>query len=236
MRRKGEQGGFETEGAWRFALTATQAGYITAQAHTGTRAARLGLLPVGAAAQPAPRTGGASVPAQTALAPAQPERNLLGESAPAGASYSTAYQTISVPASAAATALTFWYRPGTQATAGDFQRALLLRPTDYSAIVTVMRVLEGGDTWRQATFDLIPYRGQSLVLYFEVYNDDISAGPRAWMFLDDVSVQACTGQTPSPTTTWTPTLAWTPTATPTQTAVSVVGAPRAWLPLIACGP
>ena len=40
-------GGFEANAAWTFALTANPAGYTTAQAHTGARSARLGVVPAG---------------------------------------------------------------------------------------------------------------------------------------------------------------------------------------------
>ena len=83
------------------------------------------------------------------------------------------------------------------------------------------------------SFDLTPYRGQSVVVYFEVYNDNTAAAPRAWMYVDDVSAQACQS-TPSDTTptstptasptsepgsTSTPTETPAPTNTPTQTPI-----------------
>ncbi len=155
------------------------------QAHTGARSARLGVVPSGlAAGEPGPGTG--DRPAS------KPERNLLGELAPAGASYSTVYQTVSIPATGAVT-LTFWCKPGTQATSGDYQRVLLLKPGSYALLTTLVKMLRSADEWQSASFDLSAYRGQSVVLYFEVYNDDISAGPRTWMFVDDVSVQGCSG-------------------------------------------
>ena len=40
-------GGFEANAAWTFAVTANPAGYTTAQAHTGARSARLGVVPAG---------------------------------------------------------------------------------------------------------------------------------------------------------------------------------------------
>ena len=125
-------------------------------------------------------------------------------------SYSTAYQTISIPANVRSAGLTFWYLPGADSTTGaDFQRGLLLN-ADYSYRATLLQVLQNASTWRQATFDLSPYRGQTLVLYFEVYNDDTAYGPKAWLYLDDVNIQSCAQPTriPSP------------------------GVPRAWLPLI----
>jgi hypothetical protein len=64
--------------------------------------------------------------------------------------------------------------------------------------------------------DLTSYRGQSLVLYFNTYNDGNSL--RTWQYLDDVQIDVCfpavTATPMMPTSTPTvPTL--TPTATPT---------------------
>ena len=210
-------GGFEAGSGWTFTATATQAGYSTAQAYSGARSARFGLLPSGQAS--------------AAFAGVRPERNLFGETAAlAQASYSSGYQTVSIPAGVDSATLSFWYRPGSQATSGDFQRVLLLDPGTYGVLQTLMYVLEKTDTWQPATFDLSAYRGRSVVVYFEVYNDDITAGPRTWMYLDDVSVLACTGTapaattsptatrtqtgSPAPTATQTPTPTQTPTATP----------------------
>ena len=122
--------------------------------------------------------------------PDVPERDVLGEVAPLGANYSSGYQTASIPADAKNATLTFWYRPGSEATSGDFQRSMLLN-ADYSYLATVMKVLESATEWRWWVFDLTPYRGRSIVIYWEVFNDDRLAGPRTWMFVDDVSVQVC---------------------------------------------
>ncbi|MCX6028722.1 MAG: CSLREA domain-containing protein [Chloroflexi bacterium] len=180
-------GGFESDSAWDFPVTANRAGYTAAQAHSGQRSARFGLTP-GVDLTGLPR-------------PVRSEANLLGEIAPENASFSSAYQTISIPANADSAVLTFWYKPGTEATEGDYQRVMLLDPNGYTYIATLLRVLEHSGIWQQAHFDLTPYRGRSVTLYFEVYNDNISAGPRTWMFLDDVSVLVCAGPTPTPTPT-----------------------------------
>ncbi len=168
-------GGFETDTGWTFPTTASTAGYTTAQARTGLRSARLGVLP-------------ATLIAARNISAA--ERNILGELAPLGASYSSGYQTVTIPADAGTATLIFWYKPGTQAADGDFQRAMLLAD-DYSYLATVMKVLENSGDWQQRSFDLTPYRGRSIVIYWEVFNDDLLAGPRTWMFLDDVSVRVC---------------------------------------------
>lgn len=167
-------GGFEADSGWTFAATASRGGYSAAAAHTGARSARLGLLP------------GALV-----AAPSVSERNLLGSLAPAGATYSTAYQTLHLPNDAETLSLSFWYRPGTAAGNGDWQSALLLQPGSFSKVAELMRTLTNDSNWRSFSFDLQPYRGRNLVLYFEVYNDATTAAGRTWMFVDDVSVLAC---------------------------------------------
>jgi hypothetical protein len=185
--------GFEASAAWTFAQTGNPGSYTTAQAHFGVRSARLGVAPTAYAA--------GEVGAEPALALLSgPERNLLGEIAPLGASYSTVYQTVSIPAGANSVTLTYWYRPGTQATGSDFQRVMLLKPGSYAVLKTLMKTLSHAGEWQQSSFDLSGYRGQSVVVYFEVYNDDVSSGPRTWMFVDDVSIQACS--TSSSPTAW----------------------------------
>lgn len=169
-------GSFESTGGWTFPITASTAGYTSAAAHTGSRSGRFGLLPGASAA---------------ALAPPAGERSLIGEVAPLGATYSSGYQTITIPAGLASATLRFWYRPGTQDASGDFQRVLLLEPGSYRMIEDLMRVLQNSTTWRQAAFDLTAYRGRTVVLYFETYNDSTDAAGRTWMYLDDVSVEAC---------------------------------------------
>ncbi len=78
-----ENGGFEETRTWTFPITGSTAGYTAAQVLSGTRAARFGLLPGMAAAQPD--------------APARVEYNLLGEASILGASYSSGYQSVAIP-------------------------------------------------------------------------------------------------------------------------------------------
>lgn len=177
-------GGFEANNAWTFPTTANAAGYTSVDRYSGARAARFGLLP---GAMSAGDLSGFWKPDRSA-----PDRNLLGELAPAGAAFSSGYQTISIPATAARATLTFWYKPGTADPANDFQRVLLLDPITYANIKTLLKVAENDQVWKQRTIDLTAYRGRSVVLYFEVYNNSTGSTGRTWMVLDDVSVRACT--------------------------------------------
>ena len=69
---------------------------------------------------------------------------------------------------------------------------LLLEPTTYRLLDTVMVTLEHATVWRAApAFDLAAYRGRSVVVYFEAYNDSTEAEGRTWMLVDDVRVEVC---------------------------------------------
>ncbi|NOZ49510.1 MAG: zinc carboxypeptidase, partial [Chloroflexi bacterium] len=193
-------GDFEADSDWIMPGTPATARYSSEQAHQGLRSARLGLLP------------GASLDDSL-----QPATTLWGEKVPAGAAYSTAYQTLSIPAQLHSATLSFWLYSGSEATGNDWQRVMLLKPGSFSKIREFMRVLENDQVWKQYQFDLTPYRGRDVVLTFEVYNNSTAATGRTWMYGDDVSLQVCNA--PSPTPTLTP----SPTPTPTPVYVCAEG-------------
>lgn len=141
--------------------------------------------------------------------------------------YSTAYQPVTLPAATEQIVLTFWERPGATGDNADYREVLLLRPN-----LTVLRSLArqngpGEDQWAERTFDLTELRGQSVVLYFNVYNN--GSGATLVNYLDDISLQSCDSTataTPvdTPAASETPTLSATPTtAAPTATATPQPG-------------
>ena len=110
---------------------------------------------------------------------------------PLGAS--TLTQTITVP-SAGTTTLSFWYRPATaDATCSgsgcvyDWQEAQI-RNTAGQTLASVFKSNSNSQTWTQVSFNLTPYAGQNVVLYFNVQQDGSSPPDDTWMYLDDVSV------------------------------------------------
>lgn len=128
--------------------------------------------------------------------------------------YSTAYQPVTLPAAAEQIVLTFWERPSATGDSADYREVVLLRPN-----LTVLRTLErqngaGSDQWAQRTFDLTDLRGQSIVLYFNVYNN--GAGATLVNYLDDISLQSCDGAATA-TPVDTPAVTETPTPPPTAT-------------------
>ncbi|MFQ5811768.1 MAG: hypothetical protein ACE5I2_01035 [Anaerolineae bacterium] len=109
-------------------------------------------------------------------------------------SYSTVSQQVVIPFDASYATLSFWYYPLSQdVIEHDWQEALIL-DVNYRRLAEVMKVNSNSQTWVYHTFDLLPYRGQIVTIYFNVYNDGGSDLKTA-MYLDDVSVAVRDGTT-----------------------------------------
>jgi bacillopeptidase F (M6 metalloprotease family) len=108
-------------------------------------------------------------------------------------SYSSIYQEVPIPENAVNATLSFWYYPISQDTIKyDWQGAIIYDQTLTHILAWAMpKVCSNSQTWTQHTFDLTPYKGQTIKVYFNVYNDGVGNLKTA-MYLDDVSVQVCT--------------------------------------------
>jgi len=135
-------------------------------------------------------------------------------------SWSSVYQAMTIPGNAASATLSFWYYPLSEdAIEHDWQEALIL-DVNLTFLARVMKVNSNSKTWTHHTFDLTAYKGQTIIVYFNVYNNGVGNLKTA-MYLDDVSVQICCPViTPTPTPTLTATT--TPTSTPTETPISTL--------------
>ena len=137
-------------------------------------------------------------------------------------SFSSARQTVTIPATATQTTLTFWfYAMASSPATTDYMEVVLL---DSAGAILTKPWLSHNDSqlWNQMSFDLSPWRGQTVQLYFNVYNDGL--GGTAAMFLDDVSLTACTGGVtlvPTGGVTLIPSGTPSPTPTPTGTPAPV---------------
>ncbi len=132
-------------------------------------------------------------------------------------SFSSARQQVLIPASAPQVLLSFWfYAMADSPATTDYMEVVLLDATGTAILNKPWRSHNDSRIWNQLTFDLTPWRGQTVQLYFNVYNDGV--GGRAAMFLDDVSLASCSGVA-APTSTVTPTSGpMSPTSTPSPTA------------------
>jgi hypothetical protein len=180
-----QNGGFEINASWDIPYTPFPAAYSSERARSGIRSMRAGIT--------------------------NPTENVY--------SYSTARQTVTVPTNANDYKLNFWLYTQTAETSTVHLPQDLLSLDEQDALTTsdrqmVLILNSGGaivvrllvdrlnnQTWREYSFDLAHYAGQTIQIYFGVYNNG-SDGVTA-MYVDDVSLGTCES---------------TPTATPTATA------------------
>jgi len=104
-------------------------------------------------------------------------------------SYSSISQEVTIPGDAVSATLSFWYYPLCQDTE-DWQGATIYNHTWGFLAYAMPKVCSNSQTWTHHTFDLTPYKGQTIILYFNVYNKRVNNKKTA-MYLDDVSVQIC---------------------------------------------
>ena len=180
-----QNGGFETDGFWIFGDTQVKPVYSSTVVHSGLRSARLGIDPS------------------------------MGASFQNVKSFSSVRQPFQIPIEASIAQLRWWSYYGTQEAQTDSpglgqdkQEVVLLKP-DLSTVAVVSSVRRNNNAWIEQMVDLTPYRGQSLVLYFNVYND--GNGQVTWQYLDDVAINMC-----FPAVTPTPII---PTAIPLPTPI-----------------
>ena len=160
------------------------------------------------------RYGSTPYPARVIDAPIHDGAHALQAGIPASAAnrlaHSSAYQEVSIPPEVDAVQLRYWQRPGGAGDGQDYREVRLLT-TSYANLALIDRDAgNGDDQWAERVFDLSDYRGRTLVLYFNVYND--GGGDQLWNYLDDVALLACNQTAPI---TVTPTVTATPTAMPT---------------------
>ncbi|MBX3014898.1 MAG: hypothetical protein KF832_25480 [Caldilineaceae bacterium] len=203
-------GDFEGEGSWILGKSALPPQYTTSQHDGGARAMQVGNPPAAGWAD--------------------------------RASYSSVRQPIVIPADA--TSVTLQWRhlygsseavPGDPGTSSDRQEVLLLAPDDR-VLAVLQRVRRNDGNWQLATADLTAYRGQTVSLYFNVFNN--GNGATTWAYLDNVELLSCVGGTPGPTP-GTPTIIPTiviptivvPTIAPTVSPTVALATPAPDLPV-----
>lgn len=113
-----------------------------------------------------------------------------------------------------------WWRllrtaqPGTPTSTTDRQDLILLSP-NLKPIQILRRELRNDGIWQEDVVDLTAYRGQTLYIYFNAFNDANTT--RTWMYLDNVRLRVCGGVAP--------TLAVTPLVMPVAPVVTTSVAP-----------
>jgi hypothetical protein len=99
---------------------------------------------------------------------------------------SSIYQTITIPSTATTATLTFFYWPATTDTITfDWQEAQV-QNTSGTMLAQIFKVCSNAMAWTPVTFDLTPYKGQTIRVYFNDHGDGF--GDLTYMYLDDVAV------------------------------------------------
>ncbi len=167
--------------------------------------------------------GASEVPAQVVTSTAHSGTHSLQLGITGGAnseSYSSARQTVTIPPGASQVTLSYWvYAQANNPSAGDTMELALLSEDGSVVLAKPWESHSDNRVWNQMAFDLSSWQGQTIQLYFNVYND--GKGGKTSMFLDDVSLTAC----PVAPTTGTPTPTGAPTATPTATFIPATATP-----------
>lgn len=108
-----------------------------------------------------------------------------GTTEPAGDSSS--YQSVTIPANVTAATLSFWYSTATTDTIQyDWQEARIL-DSSGATLATIFKIAGNTSTWTQQTFDLKPYAGRTIRIYFNCHGDGATDPTTLWV--DDVSVK-----------------------------------------------
>ena len=102
-------------------------------------------------------------------------------------SYSSAQQTVTIPANTHSAVLRYWWYPVSDA-ADDLQYVLIL-DNEGNILDSLLWTNADDQAWLSAQADLTEYAGQALTLRFGAYNDGDAGLTR--MYVDDVSLQAC---------------------------------------------
>jgi phospholipase C len=97
------------------------------------------------------------------------------------------YQTVSIPSTAKAATLTFWYWPGTNDNIDYAYQECLIQSTSGSTDATVMKVCSNTQTWTQVTYNLSKYIGKTIRLYFGVHGNGYSPD-YVYMYVDGISI------------------------------------------------
>jgi hypothetical protein len=139
--------------------------------------------------------GSTPYPARYVTSPVYSGLRAVSQGLPSGVAnrvaHSSTYQRLTIPANAPApVVLRFMRRAGGPADGVDYREALLLN-SSLGYLATLERsYAAGNDQWVERSYDLTAYRGATLYVYFNVYNN--GASTQMWTTLDRVSLGPCT--------------------------------------------
>ena len=205
--------GFESDQAWRMAVSAYPAGYSSRMAHSGLRSLRTGVD--GTTDKTSYSAGYQDVLIPAGMADATLSFSWYPITAESPLTAAAAAEPMLEPAPERVQAVISGAAPeGTLA--GDLQYAVLADQSG-NILQTMLWTRSNARTWQWASYPVSKSLiGRTVRVLFGVYND--GNGRSSVMYVDDVSLTTCKPATPAPTATPTATLTPTETATPSPTA------------------
>jgi hypothetical protein len=102
-------------------------------------------------------------------------------------SYSSIWQEVTIPADARRATLTYWVYPLSQDVFPRDMQLVLVLNQHFRIITYAERSLSDSRQWIQRSYDMTPFAGRTVTVYFGVFNRGWTAKPSA-MYVDDVSL------------------------------------------------
>jgi len=116
---------------------------------------------------------------------------LLGQTvAPEVNGNSHIYQDITIPSNANQVTLSFFYWPATNDTGQLAYQLVQIQSNLGVPLATVLQVASNDKSWKEVTYDLTSFKGQTIRVYFAVHGNRLQdpTSDYIYMYLDDVSV------------------------------------------------
>ena len=102
-------------------------------------------------------------------------------------SYSSVWQTVTVPAHVQRAELTFWTYPISHDTYPRDLQMVLLLDEHFHVVAYVDQSLSNAQQWIPGSLDVTPWAGRTLTVYFGVFNGG-GTGQTSAMYVDDVAL------------------------------------------------
>jgi Calcineurin-like phosphoesterase len=97
-------------------------------------------------------------------------------------------QSVAIPASGATLSF-YWYPVCNDTITYDWQ-TVEVRSTSGATLATLFKVCDNSQVWKNVTYDLSKWAGQTVKLWFNDHDDGYSSTDATYYYLDDVSVTA----------------------------------------------
>jgi hypothetical protein len=107
---------------------------------------------------------------------------------------SSLYQAVTIPSNGDNLALSFWYWPSTSGAIENQWQEAQVRDSTGNKLAQIFKLASNTQTWTQVTYDLTPYTGRTIQVYFNSHEDGYSG--LTYMYLDDVLITTGDGGGP----------------------------------------